>query len=675
MKYCEWLVPREAAEIASRLTDADYSPLLAALLHRRGIKSPEEAERFLNGCAELLSDPMLLADMDKAVERVRAAIKNKEIVAVFGDYDVDGITSSCIIAEYLSTKGVHCIPYIPDRIEEGYGLNMSAIDSIAGFGATLIITVDCGITAVEEADYVRSLGIDMVITDHHECCGTDLPDAVAVVDPKRPDCPYPNKELAGVGVAFKLLCAVDGDAGRVLFEYADLVAMGTIADVMPLVGENRYIVQQGLRSLSKSPRPGIQALLFEAGVSGKKLTASTIGYSLAPRINAAGRLGKAAVAVDLLLTADKNEAAELAAELCRLNRERQNLEHEIWEEAHRILEESPPAAPIVLVSEDWHQGVIGIAASKLADEYALPTIMICLDGDTGRGSCRSCGDFNLFDALLACSDCLVSFGGHALAAGLTIRRDRIDDFRAAIAEYYYRNPALAAVALQCDIRIEDPDLLSMEGVESLEQLEPYGNGNPRPVFYIEDLLLENVTEIGGRKHLRLGLGKGSDSFSCVLFSCTAETLGAAEGDRVDAAFYPKINDYRGRRSIQLLITDLRPTDSLSRCRALLSGQTPPSWTAADICPKRADCVAVWRWLENHGGSVSGTVDELKKLAPTGMRPEQLILCLRIMAGEGLLSLRWDGAEISAETVMREGKTDLEASPLWKEFRACADRYL
>ena len=635
MKYTEWLVPREAAEIPSRLTDAGYSPLLAALLHRRGFKTPEGAESFLLGGAELLGDPMLLADMDKAAKRVRAAIKNKETVAVFGDYDVDGITSSCIVADYLTAKGVHCIPYIPDRIEEGYGLNMSAIESIAGFGATLIITVDCGITAVEEADYVRSLGMDMVITDHHECGGAALPDACAVVDPKRPDCPYPNKELAGVGVAYKLLCAVEGDSARVLSEYADLVAAGTIADVMPITGENRYIVKCGLESLSESARPGIQALLTEAGAAGKPITSATIGYTLAPRINAAGRLGKADVAVKLLLTADKNEASRLAAELCRLNRERQAIEHDIWEEAHRILEASPPSAPIVLVSEFWHQGVIGIAASKLAEEYSLPAVMICLDGETGRGSCRSCGDFNLFDALYACSDCLISFGGHAQAAGLTISRDRIDDFRAAIAEYYYRNPVLAGAALQCDIRIDDPAIISMEGAKSLEQMEPYGTGNPRPVFYMQDLLLENATAIGGGKHLRLSLRKGGSSFGCVLFSCTPEALGVVEGDRVDAAFYPKINDYRGRRSLQFLITDLRCTDTASHCRALLNGLATTPWTAAEICPKRADFVTVWRWLENNGGSAGGPVRELEKLAPAGMRPEQLVMCLRIMADEAL----------------------------------------
>lgn len=675
MKYSEWLVPGEAVAIPPRLALAGCPPLLAALLHRRGIDTPEEAASFLSGGEELLGDPMHLADMGKAVERVRAAIKNKETVAVFGDYDVDGITSSCVVAGYLEARGVRCIPYIPDRIEEGYGLNMAAIGRIAERGATLIITVDCGITAVEEAACAKSLGMDMIITDHHECGAAALPDACAVVDPKRPDCPYPNKELAGVGVAFKLLCAVDGDSRRVLSEYADLVAIGTVADVMSLTGENRYIVKRGLRMLSASARPGIRALLSEAGAAEKQMNAGMIGFTLAPRINAAGRLGKADVAVRLLMTGDPAEASVLAAELCRLNRERQALEQDIWKEARAILEKNPPTAPIVLVGENWHQGVIGIAASKLADEYALPAVMICLDGETGKGSCRSCAGFNLFDALSACSDCLVSFGGHTLAAGLTIRRDRVDDFRAALKEYYYRNPASAAPALECDVRIDDPGLLSVDGVTALEQMEPYGAGNPRPTFYMSDLLLTGVTPIGGGKHLKMTLKKGGASFDCVLFSRTAEDLCVSGGDRVDAAFYPKINTFRGRRSLQLLLTDLRPADTLSICRTLLDGRTPNPWEAAELCPSRADFVTVWHWLGKNGGSVNLPVEELEARAPSGMRGARLIVCLKIMESERLTALRWDGKVYRARTLERAGKADLDSSRLWREFRDCRDRYL
>ena len=417
MNYSDWNIPPEQPEIPRRLTEAGYTPLLAALLARRGLDTPEAAESFLHGGPELLGDPLLLEDMDRAAARLRLAIERRETVAVFGDYDVDGITSACLVTSFLRAKGLDCEPYIPDRMEEGYGLNLAAMDTIKARGARLIVTVDCGITAAQEAGYAASLGMDMVITDHHECGACPLPAAVAVVDPKRPGSRYPNADLAGVGVAFKLLCAVEGGAERVLSQYADLIATGTIADVMPLTGENRYIVRRGLAMLAESPRPGIRALLEESGALGRRISASTVGFTLAPRLNAAGRLGRADVAVRLLLTRDEGEAARLAAELCRLNRERQEIEHDIYEAARRQLSGEKPTAPIVLAAEGWHQGVIGIAASKLAEEFSLPTVMICLDGDSGKGSCRSCGDFNLFDALSACSGWLEGFGGHALAAG------------------------------------------------------------------------------------------------------------------------------------------------------------------------------------------------------------------------------------------------------------------
>ena len=372
MKYSEWKIPCCGTEVDEALVEAGYTPLLSALLKKRGINTPEAARAFLSGGQELLGDPMLLEDMDRAAARLRLAIERHEVVAVFGDYDVDGITSACLVTSYLRSRGLNCLPYIPSRLGEGYGLNSAALDTIKAAGASLVITVDCGITAVQEAEHARSLGLDLIITDHHECGSHELPQAYAVVDPKRPDCPYPNKSLAGVGVAFKLLCAVDGDAGALLDEYADLVAAGTVADVMPLTDENRYLVRRGLAKLNSDPRPGVEALLSECGGKIKRLNATTVGFTIAPRINAAGRLGNAALGARLLLSRTYDEALPLAKELCRLNRERQELEQEIWVEAHELLRRSPPTEPIVLASESWHQGVIGIAASRLAEEYGLP---------------------------------------------------------------------------------------------------------------------------------------------------------------------------------------------------------------------------------------------------------------------------------------------------------------
>lgn len=670
MKYSEWKIPRAPAKIPEALAGAGCTPLLAALLQSRGFESAEQASAFLDGGAENLCDPFLLADMDRAAARVRQAIDRRETVAVFGDYDVDGITAACLISDYLISKGLDCQTYIPDRIEEGYGLNLAAVDAIAKSGVKLIITVDCGITAAEEAARAKSLGVDMVITDHHECGASERPEAVAVVDPKRPDCGYPNQDLAGVGVAFKLLCAVEGDAEKILSDYSDMVATGTVADVMPLVGENRYIVRRGLKKLAESPRPGIRALLTEAGAEGKRLTAMTIGFTLAPRINAAGRLGQAGVAVELLRTNSPAKAAALAIELCRLNRERQALEQSIFEQTHEILEKAPPKYPIVLASEGWHQGVIGIAASKLAEEYSLPTVMICLDGDVGKGSCRSCGDFNLFDALSACSEYLEGFGGHALAAGLSIRRDRVDEFRSALAEYYIEHPGSGAAALICDLRVDDPELLDMEGVASLERMEPFGSGNPRPVLCIVDALLERVTPIGAGRHLRLNIKKCGRSFECVLFSRTEEELGVRAGDRIDAAFFPQINDFRSRRSVQLLITDVRKTDLTVLCRRILEPGAAPPWGVTEFCPNRQDFARSWRRLVTLGGALSGELEELADWTPEEMHIARFSVCLRIMAEAGLLTISVDDERVSLK--LRNGdsgeKADLESVAYYKTIR-------
>ena len=667
MKYSEWIVPRESAEAPPRLVEAGWAPLLSALLARRGIDTPEQARAFLDVGGEALSDPMLLKDMDAAAERLCRAVRRGERVAVFGDYDVDGITSACLVTSWLAEHGVSAFPYIPDRMLEGYGLSCAAIDTIAARGATLIVTVDCGITAAEEARYARSLGIDMIITDHHECGSAALPEAVAVVDPKRPDCACPDRDLAGVGVAFKLLCAAEGGSARLVDEYADLVATGTVADVMPLTGENRYLVKRGLAAISAAPRPGIAALLRCAGAADKRLTASTVGFTLAPRINAAGRLGRADVAVQLLMARDDETAGTLAEELCRLNRERQELEQSIWDDARSMLRSETPSSPIVLAREGWHQGVIGIAASKLSEEFSLPAVMICLDGETGKGSCRSCGGFNLFDALSACSGCLEGFGGHALAAGLTIRRDRVDDFRAALAEYYKANPAPRGAELVCDLRVDDPDMLTLEGAEALEKLEPYGSGNPRPTICVTGAVLERLTPIGGGRHLRLTLRKGGRSFECVLFSRAAEELGVREGDAVDAAFYPQVNEFRSRRSLQLLITDIRRSSDALLCENVLSGGCPSPWECAELCPDRADFVRVWRALEQRGGRLSGSTDRAD-WAPEGMRPGRAMLCLRVMQDTGLISLAASDGGFLAEVLPGTAKADLDSSAVLQKLR-------
>ena len=402
--------------------------LTAKLLTNRGFDSADKVRAFLNKEEIPLHDPFLLKDMDKACARVKLAIERKERVCIYGDYDVDGVTSTMMLYTYLTQKGVQCQYFIPDRISEGYGLSLPVIQKLAN-QVSLIITVDTGITAIEEARYAKEQGIDMVITDHHSC-REELPDAVAVVNPHRDDCSYPFKNLAGVGVVFKLLCAVDGDTQRICNLYSEIVAIGTIADVMPIVDENRRITAMGLKKLETVRSPGILALMRHAGIikhgrQVKKVTSSTVGYVLAPRINAAGRIASASQAVELLATNDEIVADRIAFDLCEINKQRQATEQDIYNQAlEQIHTECADDCFFVLASDGWHQGVIGVVASKIAEKYSAPCILFSFDGETAKGSGRSIKGFSLMDALASCGDLLIEYGGHELAAGLSIERSK-----------------------------------------------------------------------------------------------------------------------------------------------------------------------------------------------------------------------------------------------------------
>ena len=667
MKSKEWKIPYSRPFVSPQLKKAGFGPLLTSVLAVKGIQSPEDAHRLLGGGDELITEPSLLSGMDRAAARLRSAIENGETVAVYGDYDVDGITSTCLVTDYLMSRGLRCIPYIPDRSDEGYGLNCEAVKSLRDQGVTLLVSVDCGITAVEEADYARSIGMDMIITDHHECRDCSLPRAYAVIDPKQDGDECPNKDLAGVGVALKLVCACDGNDKKIIGRYADLAAVGTIADVMPLTGENRYLVKAGLKKLARSPRPGFSAILRESCIDAKKLSASTVGFSLAPRLNAAGRLSQADLAGKLLMCTDEKKASEMAAKLCELNRERQNIETQIWEEAQAMLDGKTPDGPIVLASENWHQGVIGIAASRLSEQYSVPAVMICLSGDTGKGSCRSFGGFNLFDALSACSEHLLGFGGHALAAGLTIERSKLDDFRRAFSDYYRANPPEEQPAVSCDLLIKDSSVLSLENIKELDKLEPYGSGNPRPVMCLSGAELESAVNVGGGRHLKLRAGLGRRSFEGIFFSHTAEELGVRRGDVVDIAFSPQINDFRGKVSVQLLVCALRKHRPETLCRAVLRKDDDFIWAASQYCPERRDFVRVWRSL-GRNFRVRDDAESVMAQCPEGMMPETFCICLMTLLEAGLLKSS-DGGIFGAVCSRIEGKADLEGSSIIRALRS------
>lgn len=687
MKYKKWNQSAPDGRAVQALTGTGLPPLAAAVLCARGLDTPEKAGAFLSASQGPLYDPFLLRDMDKAVVRVEAALAGGETIAVYGDYDVDGITSTCLLTRFLRSRGGQVLPYIPDRLEEGYGLNREAVDALRTAGVGLIITVDCGITAVEEAAYAASLGVDVIITDHHEC-KNGIPQAVAVVDPHRKDCDYPFPCLAGVGVALKLALALtpEGEREAVFQAYADLTALGTIADVMRLTGENRAIVFQGLEALRHTKRPGLKALIREAGAESKGITASGVGFTLAPRINAAGRMGCAGVAAELLLTEDPGRAEELARALCALNRERQAIEGEIFEECLSSLERESAANrnSIVLAGQGWHQGVVGIVASRLAERYSCPTFMICLQDGKGKGSCRSFGGFNLFKALESCADLLEGFGGHALAAGFTILEEHIDAFRSRIRDCVsaWTGGAELESVLDIDWELPDAGLLTTEGVAGLDLLEPYGAGNPKPVFSMAGCTVNAFSEVGGGRHLKLRLSKGGAILDAIFFSATAAQTGVAPGDRVDVAFTPQINEFRGSRTVQLQVGDLRPAPTRMEAEQALyerlrRGDILSSMEAAALIPSRSEFANLWRYLSGHArlGRIEDTARRLaRSVARTYGAKESVMrtmVCLEVMDEHGLICMEQTTDHLCIEVQTVEAKVDLEASDLMKRLRSLA----
>ncbi len=669
MKYGIWNVSDPEMGAVNALVTGGYAPLTAMVLAARGLCTPAAASAHLD-CSGNLCDPFLMKDMDRAVARVRRAVELGEKIAVFGDYDVDGITSTCLLTDFLRRQGANCVSYIPGRLEEGYGLNPIAIHQLHSEGVQLIITVDCGITAVSEAQLCRQLGIDLVITDHHECKDI-LPEACAVVDPHRPDCGYPHDNLCGVGVAFKLACAISGDTEAVLAEYADMVCLGTVADVMPLLGENRVFVARGLELLRNTHRPGIAALMAECNCDPRQINASSIGFILAPRINAAGRIGQIEHAVELFLTHDSERAVQVAAALCELNRQRQAVEAEIFSQATGMLPAGKQPEAIVLANESWHQGVVGIVASRIAEEYCCPTFLICLDGEHGKASSRSYGGFNLFAALTSLSPLLESYGGHELAAGFTIHRDQIDAFRREICkiagEYYADSGPRTVLEVDCAVT---PELLTIRSIDQLSVLEPCGNGCPKPVLMMENITIDRVSLVGNGRHMRLRLRHGRHTLNAICFSTTPESASIEPGDVVDVAFQPQVNEFRGERSVQMNVLDIRPSCKASvscdsrNYRRLVSGTITPEEAAA-LLPDRATLAAVWRYLASCNGSIKEEpiclCRKIVRRAGIPLELGQMLTCLDIFADVGLLQLQRHTKHLQIHMADPGKKADLQQS--------------
>lgn len=616
------------------------SRVCAELICERSGNTAEGAEAFVNRDICEHRDPRLLNDMDKAVERIIKAIKSKDdVIAIYGDYDVDGVTSVSMMYLYLTSLGLRVGYYIPSRNEEGYGVNRSAIKKLHSRGVTLIITVDTGVTAIDEVEYAKTLGIDVIITDHHEC-RPELPSAVAVINPHRADSDFPFKDYAGVGVAYKLICAVEIARSRengisefeaqrrVLFEYGDLVAIGTVADVMPIIDENRTIVSIGLKIIEARPRPGVAALIEASSnkssyaAQRRDINTTFIGFTLAPRINAAGRMSNAAIAVELLLAEDRDSAIQIAEELCETNRLRQSEENKIVDGAMEKIEDDwtlhvKNGGVIVLADDDWQQGVIGIVASRITEKYGMPSILITFEGsvplfsdespvDLGKGSGRSVKGFNLVTALSECSDLLEKYGGHELAAGLSIRRGNLDSFRERINDY--ARPILDNLErvqeIEADKQLQASEVNLAFAKEITLLIEPCGPHNPVPAFIMSDLKVVSVKGIGAGKHLKFLLEKDGYKFTSLLFGIPESQNRFKIGDKVDVLFTLGINHFNGNTELQLILSDIRYAinvyddriEKRKKLFAVLNGSI--FGKSENILPERRDFIILYRLLNS-----------------------------------------------------------------------------
>jgi single-stranded-DNA-specific exonuclease len=573
MKRWEMLPGHPGTE--QKLAAALQIPALAAhLLVVRGIASIDDARAFLNPSLQHLHDPFLMHGMPEAVDRLVRALRGQESIGIYGDYDVDGMTATSVIRWFFRDIGVAVPYYLPHRMREGYGLNAEAIQKLAAQGIRLLITVDCGITGHEEVRLARRLGMDVIVTDHHQVPPT-LPDAVAVLNPHQPECPYPAKELAGVGVAFKLITALRARlrqeaawTGKLpnLRRHLDLVALGTVADVAPLAGENRVLVHYGLQELSQSRKPGVQMLKRVAEVGEQEIGPRQVGFALAPRLNATGRLAAAKAGVELLLAIDEARADKLARYLDGMNRERRAVQARIYAEAKAAIEtqgDLEACGAIVLASEGWHPGVVGIVASKLVEEYGRPTVLIGLDGATGKGSGRSIASFHLYKALVACQEHLLGFGGHEHAAGIRIHREQIAAFQEALNHAALAQLTAADFApvlrIDAEIRLAEVDAAFLAFIE---RLAPFGEGNPQPLFLARALQVVGEPMLVGKEqqHLRLTLRDGQRLWSAIGFGMGRRST-EAKGGPIEIVFSPQRRVWNGREEQQLVLRDLRASVS------------------------------------------------------------------------------------------------------------------
>lgn len=676
-----WSVAKVNKERAIAMANKlEIPPLLAMMLDIRGITKEEDVINFLQENKDF-SDPFLMKDMDKAVERITTAVENGEKICVYGDYDADGVTSTSLLYSYLrDSLGADVMFYIPTRTGEGYGMNKGAVDKIHSLGVTLIITVDNGISAREEIDYANSLGIDTVITDHHMPSGA-IPKAVAVVNAHQKDDKSPFKDFSGVGVAFKLVMAIEGeyaDVDSLLENFSDIATLGTIGDIVPLVGENRTLVKNGLRHIQNSDRIGINAMKQESGIAEKEINSSNVAFTLVPRINAGGRLGSSEKSVNLLLTEDEDEAVTIADKLGMDNRERQSIEKEILASIDEEVRRTPNIVNdkiLVFAGKGWHQGVVGIAASRIKDIYDKPTIIIGIDDDgVARGSGRSVEGFSLCDAVFACSEHLTHYGGHPMAVGISLEKEKINDFRKAI-NAYCKDIKMPYNILHIDCKL-NPNQLDLSILDCLSYIEPCGASNPSPIFGLYNMTVIATKEIGNGKHMRITLsrGQGQVPVYAVYFNHNFQSCSYRNGDIVDVAVSLDRNIYNGQENLSVIIKDIKYSQSNNE--ELIDSERIFDKFAKrykltknevmSILPTRNDFAYVYRFLKQNKGFIYGEyalVNALNYKISMG----KLIVILYSMKELGLIN--WlQGLYQSIIEMKESGKVNLEDSVFIKKLK-------
>ena len=584
----------------------DISPLVAGVICARNNSHILEKIEF--------HSPFEFIDMDKAVNRINEAMENEEKIAVYGDYDCDGITSTYIMYNYLESQEIDVVWYIPDR-NEGYGLNNNAVKKLHEQDVKLIITVDNGISAHEEVEYAKTLGIDIIITDHHRP-GNKLPKAVAVINPQRRDCPSKYKELAGVGVALKLIAALmDGDCDMAMEFFGEFAAIGTIGDIVPLTGENRLIAGRGLQSITTSENLGISALLEQSGVANKTLNSVNVAFSLVPRINAAGRLGSPKQAMELFIDKEYEDAQENAARLCRLNNQRKELEETIYIEINEHINSNPNITyerVMILQGKSWHHGVIGIVAARFTEKYGKPVIIISVADDKGTASGRSVPGFDMYAALLNCKELFIKFGGHEMAAGFSIETKNIEKLHEAMNLYTYENyQIMPNLAYNIDMELSNQNI-TVENIEDLRLLEPFGQGNPEPLFLIRNLQLMSIIPLTNGAHTKLILKLGDISLTALYFKMNPEKFIYTQGDKVDILVTLNINEYQGTVSVNPYIKDIRSHrfaqskffSAQSFYERIKRKESLDPKLTAKVIPSRKDFAKIYTYIKNNNSKLS-----------------------------------------------------------------------